>query len=110
MKDRNEIVIRGRLTFDAEFLPSPPRTKFTVATNIPYIRSDGELDRDTTFHQVTVWKDNLSYLKRGDVVQVTGKVNITEGKQGDGREFYGVIASEVLQIVVQKVDTDSFVR
>jgi single-stranded DNA-binding protein len=95
MRDKNEVCIRGRLAFDAEFHDSPKRTTFAVITNIPFVNKNGDAGRETTMHRVVVWNRRLSALKRGDEVSVTGMVSILET---DDKSRYRIIADEVHKI------------
>jgi len=95
MRDQNEVRIRGRLAFDAEFHPSPKRTTFAVLTNIPYVNKSGEAGRETTLHRVVVWNQNVSTLTKGDEVKVTGMVSLLET---DGKMRYRVFADEVTKL------------
>lgn len=101
MRDINRIMLRGRLTADAETYDGEhSRGKFRMATNIRFKRQNGEWGERTCFHTVTCWGERgvkrCADLKKGAVVYVEGEVSITRGKDQNGVEhdYYNITATD----------------
>jgi len=76
------IIIVGNLGKDPEmrYLPSGQAvTKLNVATNRQYTGSDGQMVKETTWFQVSVWgkqaESSNQYLKKGSHVLIEGRLN-----------------------------------
>jgi len=93
MRDENKVTVRGRLAFDSEFHEDPKRTHFAVLTNIPFSSKNGDAGRETTLHRVIAWNEDLSALKKGDSVKLTGMVTLRENDRGE--LVYRVILDEI---------------
>ncbi|MCL6477927.1 MAG: single-stranded DNA-binding protein [Peptococcaceae bacterium] len=98
----NKIILIGRLTADPEqrFTPSGVATaKFTLAVNRNFNNKQGE--RETDFIDVVTWRGLAetcsSYLKKGYLVAVDGRLQIRsyEDNQGIRRKAAEVIAENV---------------
>lgn len=72
-------------------------TRFSVATDYFFKNKDGEAVVETTWHSVMAWDKGLSELKRGDKVEVVGRIRNTRYTDSEGMERTSteVIASEV---------------
>lgn len=72
-------------------------TRFSVATDYFFKNKSGEAVVETTWHSVSAWDKGLSELKRGDKVEVVGRIRNTRYTDSEGMERTSteVIASEV---------------
>lgn len=72
-------------------------TRFSVATDYFFKNKGGEAVVETTWHSVTAWDKGLSELKRGDKVEVVGRIRNTRYMDSEGMERTSteVIANEV---------------
>jgi single-strand DNA-binding protein len=78
----NIVILTGRLGADPEVKETSQGGKFatlSLATNEKYKDKDGEYKEKTQWHKITVWNSNLAeslgkYIKKGDVVNVTGQI------------------------------------
>ena len=72
-------------------------TRFSVATDYFFKNKDGEAVVETTWHSVMAWDKGLSELKRGDKVEVVGRIRNTRYTDSEGMERTSteVVASEV---------------
>ena len=72
-------------------------TRFSVATDYFFKNKDGEAVVETTWHSVMAWDKGLSELKRGDKVEVVGRIRNTRYTDSEGLERTSteVVASEV---------------
>ena len=72
-------------------------TRFSVATDYFYKNKEGEAVVETTWHSVMAWDKGLSELKRGDKVEVVGRIRNTRYTDSEGMERTSteVVASEV---------------
>lgn len=72
-------------------------TRFSVATDYFFKNKEGEAVVETTWHSVMAWDKGLSELKRGDKVEVVGRIRNTRYTDSEGMERTSteVIASEV---------------
>jgi len=106
MKSINQLTLRGNLGGDPETFEagSSKGCRLRVATNRSYTKMVEGKEvpvKDTTWHPVTVWGDRAvkiaATLKKGDEVEVRGRVEIREGTDQKGvvRSYYGVHAFEV---------------
>lgn len=78
--------------------------KITVATNYAYRSQDGYAVIETTWHNVTAWEGNnihdLDSLKKGDAVDVIGRLKNQRYTSADGTEHSSVeiLASSLMVI------------
>ena len=72
-------------------------TRFSVATDYFFKNKEGEAVVETTWHSVMAWDKGLSELKRGDKVEVVGRIRNTRYTDSEGMERTSteVVASEV---------------
>lgn len=78
---------------------------FTLATKKKIRRDDGEWEERPTWHNVRTWGPNADYVEHnvrtGNVIFVEGEMSNIEyvDKNGVKRNFYAVLATEILVIV-----------
>ena len=103
MSDLNEVIVRGRVTRDAELRYTPSGTAVTdvtIASNRVWSK-DSEKQEETTFVDVTIWgrqAETLSeYLLKGRHLMVVGrlKLNKWENSEGEKRSKMTVVADKV---------------
>ena len=95
MKTINKVEIQGFLGQDAEektFESGRTLVNMSIATNEGYKGNDGEWINTTTWHNVVYWKnkkdENLDFLKKGELVSITGKLNNRKYTDKNGNEKY----------------------
>ena len=95
MKTMNKVEIQGFLGQDAEektFESGRTLINMRIATNESYKNNDGEWINSTTWHNVVYWKnkkeESLDFLKKGELVSVTGKLNNRKYTDKSGNEKY----------------------
>ncbi len=101
MSDINQVKLRGRAGGDAAVKTLPNATLVTVriATGESYTdRSGSKVDR-TDWHLVACWgqmADQARGIRKGDVVQVEGKIRTRSyDKGGEKRYVTEIIASKI---------------
>ncbi|QQZ58932.1 single-stranded DNA-binding protein [Paenibacillus sonchi] len=89
----NQVVLIGRLTKEAELRYTPAGVavaQFTLAVDRPFTNQGGE--READFIPVVVWKtvaENVAnYLNKGSQVAVTGRIQIRNYENNEGRRVY----------------------
>lgn len=74
----------------------------SVATSKRYKDSNGEWkETPAEWHNITVWNDNAAKLiKKGDIVQVVGKISYNKMEKSDGSISYStqIVADTILKI------------
>ena len=105
----NHVVLIGRPTRDPElrYLPSGvPVCFFTLAVDKSYRNKEGEKEAD--FIQVKVWnklaENTASYVKKGKLISLSGKISTGSYQEKDGRTKYTM---EVIADNVQFLDKTS---
>lgn len=95
MKTINKVEIQGFLGQDAEektFESGRTLVNMSIATNEGYKNNDGEWINSTTWHNVVYWKnkkdENLGFLKKGELISITGKLNNRKYTDKSGNEKY----------------------
>ena len=110
MKTMNKVEIQGFLGQDAEektFESGKTLINMRVATNEGYKNSEGEWINTTTWHNVVYWKnkkdENLDFLKKGELISITGKLNARKYTDKEGNEKYitEVVAYKIGQVSVE---------
>lgn len=95
----NYVCLVGRIGKDAETRILENGTvvsNTTLATNKKYKNKLGELIEDTQWHSVVVWGKVGEYLKKGQLVSLTGELQHREWeKNGEKRYFTEVVARDV---------------
>ncbi len=110
---RNQVRLIGRLGADPE-LKNLEKGKSVVnislATNDYYKGSDGELQKDTTWHKLTAWgktAENMSSLaKKGDELAIDGKIQYKtyENKEGVTVQSAEILINEFMLLGNKKSD------
>ena len=99
----NKITLIGRLGKDAELKTLENGVQYSqllLATDQSYKDGKGDWQKETTWHNITVWRDlatRYSALKKGDLVYVEGSVDIRSyiDSSGNKQQRYGVTGSIV---------------
>lgn len=106
MKTINKVEIQGFLGQDAEvktFESGRKLISMRIATNESYKDKNDEWIKTTTWHNVSYWKnkkdENLDYLKKGELVSITGKLNNRKytDKNGNEKHITEVVAFKIEQ-------------
>lgn len=89
----NRVILVGRLGRDPEtrFLGSGQAvTNFSVATDETYKDRNGERQKRTEWHRITVWGKQAEiaqkYLKKGSLVYVEGSIRSREWQDKEGQK------------------------
>jgi len=80
----NTITLSGNLTADPNlkfYADGKPITKFAIAHNKRYMKK-GDWKTDTSFFNITIFRDVSQELKKGDMVVVVGEINVTNSDSG----------------------------
>ena len=110
MKTINKVEIQGFLGGDAEektFESGRTIISMNIATNESYKNKKDEWVTNTTWHNVTYWKnkkdENLDFLKKGELVSVSGKLNTRKYTDKNGQERYvtEVVANKIEKVAVE---------
>jgi single-strand DNA-binding protein len=101
----NKVEIQGFLGRDAEvktFESGRTLVSMRLATNESYKNNKGEWVTNTTWHNVTYWKnkkdDTADSFKKGDLVSVTGKLNTRRYTDKSGQEKF------ITEVVANKIE------
>lgn len=102
----NKVEIQGFLGRDAEertFESGRTLITLNVATNESYKNARGEWITNTTWHNVTHWRNKkddtlLNNLKKGALVWVEGKLNTRKYTDKQGQDKY------ITEVVAQKIE------
>jgi len=101
----NKVEIQGFLGRDAEvktFESGRTLVTLSVATSESYKNANGEWVKTSTWHNVVYWKnkkdESLDFLKKGEMVLVTGKLNARKYTDKNGQEKY------ITEVVAQKLE------
>ncbi|XLS29523.1 single-stranded DNA-binding protein [Flavobacteriaceae bacterium M23B6Z8] len=104
---RNKVQLIGNLGNDPEIInleSGKKLAKFSIATNESYKNAEGEIVKDTQWHNVIAWGKTAviieKYLLKGHEVAVEGKLaNRTyETKEGGKRYITEVVCNELLML------------
>lgn len=110
MKTINKVEIQGFLGQDAEektFESGRTLIRMNIATNESYKNKNDEWVTNTTWHNVTYWKNkkdmNFDFLKKGELISVTGKLNTRTYMDKNALERYvtEVVAQKIEQVAVE---------
>lgn len=95
MKTINKVEIQGFLGHDAEvktFESGRTLINMRIATSEGYKNDKGEWVNTTTWHNVVYWKnkkeENLDFLKKSELVSISGKLNNRKYTDKNGNEKY----------------------
>jgi single-strand DNA-binding protein len=101
----NRVEIQGFLGRDAEvrtFDSGRTLVTFSVATNENYKNAKGEWITNTTWHNITYWKnrkdESVDFLKKGELIAVNGKLNTRKYTDKEGKDRY------ITDIIAMKVE------
>jgi len=101
---RNRVQLIGNLGADPEereFDGGKKMARFSMATNDSYRNGDGELIKETQWHNIIAWGKTaeivVKYLKKGQEVCLSGKLNSRKYDDEEGRTHY------TTEIVVQEI-------
>ena len=105
METINKVEIQGFLGRDAEektFESGRTLVNMSIATNESYKNNEDEWITNTTWHNVTYWKnrkdDNLDFLKKGEMISVKGKLNNRKYTDKNGNEKY------ITEVIAHKLE------
>jgi single-strand DNA-binding protein len=108
MSDINKVIIRGRAAANADWKDLPNTTLVTlrVATSDDYTDRDGRKVERTDWHMVACWgkmADQARGIRKGDVVQVEGKIRTRSYEAKEGKRY-------ITEIIAAKITRDSAER
>lgn len=99
MEELNRIELQGRIGNIRIFEVGQTKTaRLSLATNRLFEANDGTMTIETTWHDVSVWQDNikedLGSVRKGDILHVIGRVRRQRyvASNGEERYSYEVIA------------------
>ena len=105
MKTINKVEIQGFLGRDAEektFESGRTLISMSLATDESYKNKNDEWLTNTTWHNVTYWKnkkdENLDFLKKGELIAVTGKINTRKYNDKSGQERF------ITEVLARKIE------
>lgn len=107
MEQLNQIHLRGYIgSVKVQNVGCSKVARFTVATNYAYRGQDGYCVIETTWHNVTAWEGNtihdLDSLKKGDAVEIIGRLKQTRFTGADGTEHSIVeILASSLKVITE---------
>ncbi len=109
---KNRVQLIGHLGADPEAkgLDSGKNlAKLRLATNESYRNDNGDLIKDTQWHNVVAWgklAENMAqHLKKGSYVAISGKLthNSWEDKEGNRRYSTDIVASDFIRLSKEEV-------
>jgi single-strand DNA-binding protein len=108
MSDINKVIIRGRAAANAEWKDLPNTTLVTlrVGTSDDYTDRDGRKVERTDWHTVACWgkmADQARGIRKGDVVQVEGKIRTRSYEAKEGKRY-------ITEIIAAKITRDGAER
>ena len=114
---RNFAQVEGRLGADAETNTTPKNrkvTRFSVAINETWKRN-GKRQCNTTWVRIAAWEKLSEFaakLKKGDAVQVQGRLSISEyiDRQNVHRQSVEIVASSIRKLDLMRGSADNDVN
>jgi len=108
MGDINKVTLRGRAAANADWKDLPNTTLVTlrVGTSDDYTDRDGRKVERTDWHMVACWgqmADQARGIRKGDVVQVEGKIRTRSYEAKEGKRY-------ITEIIAAKITRDSAER
>lgn len=104
-KSINKVELQGFLGKDAvvkTFKNGRTMINLSVATNESYKNQQNEWITNTTWHNVIQWRNSadkvVDFLKKGNKIAVTGKLNNRKYTDKEGKERY------ITEIIAQKLE------
>ncbi len=109
----NKVILVGNLGADPEIrsLESGAKVaRISVATNENYQDKNGEWQKLTEWHNVVAWRGLAeraeSYLKKGQMVYVEGKLNTRKWQDKEGNDRYSTdVVARVLRSLERREST-----
>lgn len=105
----NKVMLIGRLGQDPELKQTTGGSAFlnlSVATNTSYKDSSGQVQENTEWHRVTVWRKLAEiiaqYGKKGMRVYVEGKLQTRSWDKDGQKHFATEVIAETVQILEKK--------
>jgi len=105
METINKVEIQGFLGRDAEektFESGRTLVSMNVATSENYKNNKGEWVTNTTWHNVSYWKnkkdEDTSFLKKGELISIQGKLNTRKYTDKTGQDKY------ITEVVAHKME------
>ena len=105
----NKVILIGNLGKDPEIRTlesGDTRALFTLATNEVYKDKNGEIQQNTEWHTVVLWRslaERAKYLRKGMLVYVEGKLSHRKWTDKDGKDHYNTdIAAETVRILEKR--------
>ena len=105
----NKVILIGNLGKDPEIRTlesGDTRALFTLATNEVYKDKNGEIQQNTEWHTVVLWRslaERAKYLRKGMLVYVEGKLSHRKWTDKDGKDHYSTdIAAETVRILEKR--------
>lgn len=104
MAGLNRVILIGNLTDDPELRytqSGTARARFRIAVNRRFRDQDGNLQEETTFVPIVVWRNQAencaNFLNKGSLVAVDGRLRIDtfEPEEGERRKIVEVVAWNV---------------
>lgn len=91
----NTVILLGRAGKDPEtrsFESGAAKASFSLATTETFKSQNGERKEVTTWHNIVAWNKTATFIskfvKKGDLVTVTGKINNTSYQNQAGEKVY----------------------
>jgi single-strand DNA-binding protein len=103
----NRVILIGRLGKDPEIKYTPSGValaKFSLATDESYNDAEGNLQNQTEWHNIVVWKKQaeiaVQYLKKGTLVFLEGRIKTRswDDPQGGKKYMTEIIASRFVML------------
>lgn len=93
MEELNRIELQGRIGNIRVYEVGNSKTaRISIATNRMFESTDGAKTIETTWHDVSVWQENikeeLGSVRKGDILHVIGRVRRQRYVSADGEERY----------------------
>ena len=103
METLNRVELRGRVGQDPKItnVGDTKVARFSVATNETFHDREGVIKEETTWHNISVWAGrnvaDLSSIKKGVMVTLTGRIRHSKFVGSDGMDKYmtEVVASQL---------------
>ena len=110
-KTVNKVEIQGFLGKDAEekiFESGRTLISMSLATSESYKNKNDEWVNNTTWHNIAYWKnkkdENIDFLKKGELISVSGKLNTRKYTDKSGTEKY---ITEVLAYKIEPAKVEA---
>lgn len=116
MNGLNKVTLIGRVGVEVEVRQTQTGTKvaqFSLATNESYTSKEGKKVESTEWHRIILWAKLAdlaeSFLKKGSLVYVEGKIKTRAWKDNSGTEKFTteIIASNFLKLSNEEVGNKS---